>query len=236
MIEATPDRATLPTGSSAVAARGRRPRRRVLRLLVIGTGAAAFALVLGFVFFAESIVATLPPDDPHAQGIVVLTGGTARIDGALQLLAEGRADRLLISGVNPAVTLNAISQGVDRSLRGVLECCVDLGREARDTIGNAAETRAWADQRGFKTLIVVTSDYHMPRSMTELAQAMPDRQLIPYPVSNPELHMSRWWRDPQTFSLLVREYGKFLWAETRGLVADGSADGGPELAAAATPH
>jgi len=175
MMEATPDRATVPSGSRTDAPRLRRPRRRLLRLFVIGAGAAVFALALGFVFFAENIVAATPPADPHAEGIVVLTGGTARIDGALQLLAERRADRLLISGVNPAVTLNAISQGVDRSLRGVLECCVDLGREARDTIGNAAETRAWADQRGFKTLIVVTSDYHMPRSMTELAQAMPDK-------------------------------------------------------------
>ncbi|MBN9010900.1 MAG: YdcF family protein [Rhizobiales bacterium] len=182
-------------------------------------GAGLFALALGFVFFAESIVAATQPADPRAEGIVVLTGGTARIDGALQLLAEGRADRLLISGVNPAVTLGAISQGVDRSLRHVLECCVDLGREARDTIGNAAETRAWADERGFTTLIVVTSDYHMPRSMTELAQAMPGKRLIPFPVSNPGLHMARWWRDPETFSLLVREYGKFLWAETRGLLA-----------------
>ena len=104
-----------------------------------------------------------------------------------------------------------------------------------NTLSNAG-ARACADQRGCKTLIVVTSDYHMPRSMTELAQAMPDKQLIPYPVSNPELHMSRWWRDPQTFTLLVREYGKFLWAEARGMLADNSDAASPELAAAASPR
>jgi uncharacterized SAM-binding protein YcdF (DUF218 family) len=196
-----------------------RPRHPILRLLVTIVGAALFALLLGFFFFAENIVAAAPPNDPHAEGIVVLTGGTARIDGALQLLAERRADRLLISGVNPAVSLQAISASVDKSLRPVLECCVDLGREARDTVGNAVETRAWADERGFSTIIVVTSDYHMPRSMTELAQAMPGKRLIPFPVSNPELHMARWWRDPATFTLLVREYGKFLLAETRSLLA-----------------
>jgi uncharacterized SAM-binding protein YcdF (DUF218 family) len=101
----------------------------------------------------------------------------------------------------------------------MLDCCVDLGRQARDTVGNAAEARAWADERGFTSLIVVTSDYHMPRSMSELGQAMPDKQLIPFPVSNPGLHMSRWWRDPETLTLLAREYGKFLLAETRGFLA-----------------
>ncbi len=196
-------------------------------------GAAVFALVVGFISFAEQIAGAAPPSNPHAQGIVVLTGGTARIDGALQLLVEGRADRLLISGVNPVVTLATLSSTVDKNLRGVLDCCVDLGREARDTIGNAAEARAWADGRGFSSLIVVTSGYHMPRSMTELGQAMPDKELIPFPVNNPELHLARWWRDPETFSLLLREYGKFLLAETRQMVAGAEAvPGGADVAAA----
>src|SRR5581483_8022771 len=157
---------------------GRRPRirfRLALRLIVCLAG---FALVTGFVDFAESVASAGPPADPHAQGIVVLTGGTARIDGALQLLAEGRASRLLISGVNPMVTKEALATTVDKSLRPVLDCCVDLDRRAQDTIGNAVETREWADRRGFSSLIVVTSDYHMPRSMAELAHAMPDKRLI----------------------------------------------------------
>ena len=80
---------------------------------------------------------------------------------------------------------------------------------------------------------MVTSDYHMPRSMTELAQAMPGKRLIPFPVTNPDLHMSRWWRDPATFTLLVREYGKFLLAETRSLLARAETADEDSVAAAA---
>jgi len=180
---------------------------------------AGLALAVGFVAFAERVAGAAPPADARAEGIVVLTGGTARIDGALQLLAEGRANRLLISGVNPMVTRQALASTVDGGLRGVLECCVDLDHQAQDTIGNATETREWADRRGFGSLIVVTSSYHMPRSMAELALAMPDKRLIAFPVSNPELHLANWWRDPDTFSLLVREYGKYLVAETRRILS-----------------
>jgi uncharacterized SAM-binding protein YcdF (DUF218 family) len=236
MSETAREEAAVPSErNNSARSRGSKVARRFVRFLVMIAGAAVFALVIGFISFAEKIAAAAPPADPHAQGIVVLTGGTARIDGALQLLAEGHADRLLISGVNPVVTLAALSSKVDKNLRGILDCCVDLGREARDTIGNAAETRAWADGRGFSSLIVVTSGYHMPRSMTELAQAMPDKELIPFPVNNPELHLSRWWRDPDTFSLLIREYGKFLLAETRQMMAgaEPTADG---AAVAAVPR
>jgi uncharacterized SAM-binding protein YcdF (DUF218 family) len=191
------------------------PRRRPWRRLLFAAAAAVAAgLVVGFVGFVHSVVETLPPTDPRADGIVVLTGGAARIDGALQLLAEGRADRLLISGVNPAVTGETLAATVADDLRSVLACCVDLDH-ARDTIENAAEAKRWAGRRGFSSLIVVTSDYHMPRSMAELAEAMPDTRLVPYPVSNPDLHLDDWWRDPQVFGLLAREYGKYLLVEAR---------------------
>ncbi len=236
MTEIAREEAGVPSERTVSARpRGRGPARRFARLVVMVAGAIVFALVVGFISFAERIATAAPPADPHAEGIVVLTGGSARIDGALQLLADGHADRLLISGVNPAVTLASLSATVDKSLRAQLDCCVDLGREARDTVGNAAETRAWADGRGFTSLIVVTSGYHMPRSMTELAQAMPDKRLIAFPVNNPELHLSRWWRDPETFSLLVREYGKFLLAETRRTLVTHVAAGGA-VAATAVPN
>jgi hypothetical protein len=99
---------------------------------------AGISLLVGFVDFAEDVADAEPPADPRAEGIVVLTGGTARIDGALQLLAEGRANRLLISGVNPAVTRQALASTVSDGLRWVLDCCVDLDHQAQDTIGNAA--------------------------------------------------------------------------------------------------
>jgi uncharacterized SAM-binding protein YcdF (DUF218 family) len=172
-------------------------------------------LVGGFIDFAGRVAGSTPPSDPRADGIVVLTGGAARIDGALQLLAEGRATRLLISGVNRVVTPRILADTLAGDKRDDLACCVDLGHDARDTIGNAAETRNWVESRGFSSLIVVTSDYHMARSMTELATAMPAVRLIPFPVTNPELHFARWWQDPVALALLVREYAKFLYATTR---------------------
>lgn len=184
-------------------------------------GALVGALLLaGFFGFAEMIARAAPPADPRADAIVVLTGGSARIDGALKLLDEGRAGRLLISGVNPSVTSADLADLVAGDLRDQLACCVDLGRRAIDTVGNAAETRDWVDANGFSSLIVVTSDYHMPRSMTELAGAMPGVALIPFPVSNPDLRFADWWQDRATFTLLVREYGKYLIAKARRLLPD----------------
>jgi uncharacterized SAM-binding protein YcdF (DUF218 family) len=189
-----------------------RKTMKLIRAVLLLAALAAVALAAGFVAFASSIAGARVPADPRAQGIVVLTGGSARIDGALRLLAEGRAERLLISGVNPSVSLKELAGTLDKDLEQPLACCVDLGREARDTIGNATETRDWAKARGFDSLIVVTSDYHMPRSITELSEVMPKATLIPYPVTNPDLHLAGWWSSPEAFGLLVREYGKYLVA------------------------
>jgi uncharacterized SAM-binding protein YcdF (DUF218 family) len=183
--------------------------------LALIAGAAVIAVVVGFVAFATTIANARPPAAPEAEGIVVLTGGSARIDGALRLLTEHRAGRLLISGVNPAVGPEAIADTIAPDMNRVMACCVDLGHAARDTIGNATETRDWAAEHGYRSLIVVTSDYHMPRSLAELADAMPGVDLIPYPVSNPELHLDAWWRNADAFALLAREYGKYLLTASR---------------------
>lgn len=192
-----------------------RPTERIMRIVLLAAAGVAVALVAGFFVFIGGIVEARPPDDPRAEGIVVLTGGSARIDGALRLLAEGRATRLLISGVNPAVSPAALAGTVGPDLEAMLACCVDLGKDARDTSGNASETRDWVEARGFTSLIVVTSAYHMPRSLAELGDAMPEVKLIAYPVSNPELRLGDWWRDPAPLALLVREYGKYLAAAAR---------------------
>lgn len=192
---------------------------KLARAVVLLAGLGGVALAVGFVAFASRIADWRPPADVHAQGIVVLTGGLGRIDGALRLLAEGRAQRLLISGVNPAVGFKALAGTVDKDLDNALACCVDLGRSAQDTAGNATEARDWAHARGYTSLIVVTSDYHMPRSMAELAEAMPKVKLIPYPVNNPELHLTDWWANASTFALLLREYGKYLLVSARVKIA-----------------
>jgi uncharacterized SAM-binding protein YcdF (DUF218 family) len=218
MTEALHDEAGVTAPGGTVArTRRRRPFRRLVLALA---GAVVVGLGVGFLAFADGIVKAAPPADPRAEGIVVLTGGTARIDGALALLAEGRAARLLISGVNPTVSRETIAAMVPEELRPMLDCCVDLDH-ARDTIENASSAGEWTIAQGFTSLIVVTSDYHMPRSIAELRDAMPGVTLVAFPVSSPDLDLRRWWRDPAALSLLLREYGKYLAAETRLLLPAG---------------
>jgi uncharacterized SAM-binding protein YcdF (DUF218 family) len=192
-----------------------RGRSILMRTALVGLAGAVLALVAGFFIFVGIVVGATPPADPRAEGIVVLTGGSARIEGALRLLTEGRASRLLISGVNPSVGTAALAGIVDPELQAALACCVDLGHDAQNTIGNAEEARSWAEDRGFGSLIVVTSDYHMPRSLAELSGTMPAIALVAFPVSNPDLRLAEWWRDPGPLALLVREYGKYLVAAAR---------------------
>jgi uncharacterized SAM-binding protein YcdF (DUF218 family) len=210
---------TQATGSRP-GARTPRRRRAVRRLLLALAGAITVGLAVGFIAFADMVTTATPPADPHADGIVVLTGGTARIDAALALLAEGRAERLLISGVNPTVGREAIAAMVGSELRPALDCCVDIDH-ARDTIENATSAGEWASERSFSSLIVVTSGYHMPRSLAELSGAMPGVRLTAFPVLSPELDLTAWWRNPAAFTVLFREYGKYLAAEARLLARGG---------------
>lgn len=207
-------------GALETGGRAKRRRRPFRRLLLALAGALVVGLGIGFVAFADMVAKAAPPADPRADGIVVLTGDTARIDAALSLLAEGRAGRLLISGVNPSVSRETITALAGATLRPVLDCCVDIDH-ARDTIENASSTGEWAADQAFSSLIVVTSGYHMPRSLAELGEAMPDVRLIAFPVLSPDLDLRTWWRDPAAFNLLVREYSKYLAAEARLLLPGG---------------
>jgi uncharacterized SAM-binding protein YcdF (DUF218 family) len=155
------------------------------------------------------------PADPRAEGIVVLTGDSARIESGLELLVEGRGSRLLISGVNPAVNEKTLADAFGAAFGVALACCVDLDHAALDTVGNAVETRKWAERQHFTSLLVVTSNYHMQRSMAELADAMPDIKLLAVPISSPDLDLAEWWKDPGAFGLLAREYGKYLLTVVR---------------------
>ncbi|MEX0853965.1 MAG: YdcF family protein [Bauldia sp.] len=184
--------------------------RRLTGAFLAVAGLAVLAVAAGFVGFARDATEIAAPADPHAEGIVVLTGGRARIDAGLRLLAEGRASRLLISGVNPAVTRTTLAESFGAAYGAALACCVDLGHAAQDTVGNAIETRQWADAQHFGSLLVVTSNYHMQRSMAELAETMPNVELTAFPISDPGHRPADWWNDPATFGLLAREYGKYL--------------------------
>jgi len=206
----------------------RRPRG-VLRALVVVLFAVSFlGATLGFIGFLSKLrVAELKPAS-SADGIVVLTGGSSRVSDAVELLANGYGRRLLISGVHPTNGVADISRSVPDS-QGLLDCCADLDRSAVNTRSNAIETRRWAHERGFRSLIVVTSNYHMPRAIAEMSHAMPDINLIPFAVVSEKWRDQPWWTDGAAMRLLVSEYIKYLAAEIRIRLADFGIDLLPDI-------
>jgi uncharacterized SAM-binding protein YcdF (DUF218 family) len=176
--------------------------------------ACAVLLVLGFGVFIWLLPEEQIALDRNADGIVVLTGGTSRVSDALELLASGRGKRLLITGVNPGTTNSDIAREVVDYKRE-LTCCVDLDYSAQNTLGNAVQTRHWALQHRFNSLIVVTSAYHMPRALAELAHQLPEATLVPYPVVSDRLRIEPWWSNGATTRLVLSEYLKFLAAKVR---------------------
>jgi uncharacterized SAM-binding protein YcdF (DUF218 family) len=194
--------------------------RGSLRATAVAVLAAAFAaLAIGFVGFLSQLRGTETRPDRHADGIVVLTGGSSRVSDAMELLAAGYGKRLLISGVRPTNDASDISRSLPDS-HSWLACCVDLDRSAVNTRSNAAETRRWVHERGFKSLIVVTSNYHMPRATVELSHAMPDIVLIPFAVVGDKWRDEPWWTSGATLRLLLSEYVKYVAAEVRVRLAD----------------
>ncbi len=181
-----------------------------MRVIAIwGALIAVLAFVAGFWDFAHD-VRTDPQPPPRADAIVALTGGSLqRLSTGVELLKEHKGERLLISGVNRIVT--------DHELYAVLkvddqlgQCCIDIGRTADDTLGNAAETADWARRRRYTSIILVTDDYHMPRSQTELQLALPEVVIYPYPVRTRWTDPALWRRDIGAAGRLGAEYLKYL--------------------------
>ncbi len=208
-------------------ARGVAPRRRLRAAMAAVLAIMFVGAAVGFVGFLSQLHGTEIKPGGHADGIVVLTGGSSRVSDAVELLAGGYGKRLLISGVHPTSDAADISRSLPDS-QSLMSCCVDLDHSAVNTRSNAAETRRWAHERGFRSLIVVTSNYHMPRAIVELSHAMPDITLIPFAVVGDKWRDEPWWTSGATFRLLLSEYVKYVAAEVRVHLADIGLDLMPE--------
>ena len=191
-----------------------RPLRALARAVLLCAAVAVAGFVAGFVWFVWHVPDEEVELNQNADGIVVLTGGASRISDAIELLAAGHGKRLLISGVHRATTSAEIARTIPRH-EALVSCCVDLDHSALNTVGNAVETRRWVKDRGFTSLIVVTSAYHMPRTMAELAKQMPDITLVPFPVVTDKLRKEPWWSSGPTAKLIISEYAKFVVAQLR---------------------
>lgn len=184
--------------------------RTLAALLVL-----ALIWIAGLFAFADRVQRSTEdqPQPQAADGIVALTGANSneRIVAAVQLLTVRRGHRVLVSGVNRDVTRDQLRNATG-AVRRIYDCCVDLGFTAVDTVGNARETADWARAMRYRSLTVVTSDYHMPRAMLELRAVLrpPAFTLQSYAVPTAALKVRRWWRSPGAARVMVVEYSKYL--------------------------
>jgi len=177
-------------------------------------GAALAACRPRLLWFVDRLPRALTRAAPRPDAIVVLTGGSLRVETGFRLLAERKAEKLFVSGVEQGVPIDDLL-----ALYGLtpedMECCITLGYMAADTPGNAQESASWVRANRLRSVRLVTSNYHMPRSLLEFRGAMPDLEIAPHPVFSDRVLIDEWWRRPGTAALVVTEYNKYLLAAAR---------------------
>ena len=195
--------------------RGRAAMARKLWVWWLGIAATLSAgWLAGLIWFAETIPTAAGTPGQRTDAVVVLTGGTGRLEVGIDLLAQGRAKKLFISGVYRGVDVSEILRLVKKQGKD-LECCMALGHLADNTRGNAAETADWMKAEGYRSLRLVTANYHMRRSWLEFRRAMPKVAIIAHPVSPRGFKAREWWLWPGSLRLVTGEYLKYLIALVR---------------------
>lgn len=184
-----------------------------LRLGVIITS-LVLLWVIGLIIFTQRIPMSPQDTTTLTDGIVIFTGGNARLTEGFLLLEKGMAPRLLISGVHPKATLSDLKK-IAHVTAPISARDVTLGFQALNTIENAQETGEWARKHDMKSLRLVTSNYHMPRSLLELHQDIPHIHVIPHPVVGESFKHEKWWLDEKTIMTVIKEYNKYLFALLR---------------------
>jgi uncharacterized SAM-binding protein YcdF (DUF218 family) len=191
-------------------------RRRHGTTAGIAFGLAA-AWLGGLIWFADTIPSAIEDAETPTDAIVVLTGGSLRVEHGLDLLAAGKAKKLFVSGVHQGVATADLLRLSHRVPDG-LGCCIVLGHAADSTLGNAIETAAWMRREGYRSLRLVTASYHMRRSLFEFGRALPDIRIIAHPVFPERIKQADWWEWPGTARIIIGEYDKYLGAVLRALV------------------
>ena len=168
---------------------------------MIARTASLLALIyaLGFVFFALTLGKPADADTPSTEAAVVLTGGSNRIEHAVEVLKDHKAKRLLVAGADPSVTKADIARRLGGSRR-LINCCIDLGSESVDTRSNAEEASRWLAQHRFNSVRLITSDWHMRRARYEFRKLLGDKYVL----------VTDGVRSDPSFLTLFGEYNKFV--------------------------
>lgn len=190
-------------------------RKLILRIFFV----CCLLFIGGFCYYLYSIPSPMTKF-PKVDAIVVLTGGKGRVQEGIRLLSRQQAEKMLISGVGSGVNLedlltlqpaNADEKQTARQQSG----SISLGYSADSTSTNAQETKEWMEKQRFNSLLLVTANYHMPRSLMEFSSLMPEMKIYPAPVAPEDFHFGRWWTDAKTAKLLFLEYLKLIAAWIR---------------------
>jgi uncharacterized SAM-binding protein YcdF (DUF218 family) len=189
-----------------------RPRPRALLRSLLPVLVAAW--LAGLFWYAADVPDQLNDPTTPTDAIVVLTGGSERLDAGLALLRQKMGRKLFVSGVYRGIDLAELLR-LSRQKPEEVDCCIVLGHAADNTVGNAIETAAWMREEGFHSLRLVTANYHMRRSLLEFRHAMPDAIIIPHPVFPDNVKQEKWWMWPGTAHLITTEYVKYLAAQMR---------------------
>ena len=202
---------------------GKKPSRRIFARLASFVRLAIIlictAFLIGFAVFTSTITAMVQPQSlAPADAIVVLTGGTDRLKPAFELLKNGSGKKLLISGVNPETTKQDITRSYNIA-PDLAACCVELDQIAANTVGNATQSAKWLRANRFKSVTLVTSNYHMPRARKELQRLSGTIKITPFPLVNSDLGNWKWLEQPDAFRLILTEYLKYSLTTVRHLIA-----------------
>lgn len=198
------------------------------KYFIVFSGVAALMIsavfwIFGFIYFASNIIPHFEENietTEKPKAIVALTGGRNRLNQAIQLLNQGKAERLFISGVgeNSNLTNTLILSGPLPDGISLLLENIEIGYEAKDTVGNAKETAKWAKSNNIKSIYLVTANYHMPRSMALFSEHAPELNITPFPISSPSVETEGWIYHDGSKRLLINEYNKYIVVKLQQLL------------------